>query len=190
MTLEHARAAPIGGYRGSKTFAERAAWAFVKERAPGFSLATIQPPIVMGPPVYPTHSLDEINESNKRIRDLCAGLYATGKLAPAPVPLWADVRDVALAHVLCVEKANAAGLRFFVTAGAYSNSQLAEIIREHFPQFRDWLPTGQALEEAWLPEDGDIFGFDNSRSRKVLGLKYRLFDTCVLDTVRSMIHLL
>jgi len=37
------------GYRASKTFAERAAWDFVKNEKPNFSLATINPPMVFGP---------------------------------------------------------------------------------------------------------------------------------------------
>jgi nucleoside-diphosphate-sugar epimerase len=37
------------GYRASKTFAENAAWEFVKNEEPNFTISTINPPMVFGP---------------------------------------------------------------------------------------------------------------------------------------------
>jgi nucleoside-diphosphate-sugar epimerase len=37
------------GYRASKTFAENAAWEFVKNEKPNFTISTINPPMVFGP---------------------------------------------------------------------------------------------------------------------------------------------
>ena len=41
ITEEQALENPANGYRASKTFAERAAWKFVEEEKPNFSLATV-----------------------------------------------------------------------------------------------------------------------------------------------------
>ena len=188
VTLEYARTAPMGGYRGSKTLAERAAWDFVREREVNFTLATVQPPPIIGPIIHHLDSLDNINESNKRLRDLVLGFYRITKLEPLPVPLWVDVRDVALAHVLCVEKPEAAGLRFFLTAGPYSSRQLVEIIHQHFPSLRKQLPTDDALKGAGIPADRDIFDYNNSRSKEVLELTYRPLAPCVVDTVKSILE--
>lgn len=49
ITPEEAKENPMMGYRASKTFAEKAAWDFVKNEKPNFSLATINPPMVFGP---------------------------------------------------------------------------------------------------------------------------------------------
>ncbi|KAL8789689.1 MAG: hypothetical protein Q9195_006686 [Heterodermia aff. obscurata] len=188
VTLDYARAAPLGGYRGSKTLAERAAWDFIQDQCVNFTLTTLQPPPIIGPIAQHLDSLEDINESNRRLRDLALGVYKVKKLGPVPVPLWVDVRDVALAHVLCVEKPEASGLRFFLTAGPYSSRQLAEIIYQHFPQLRDKLPSGDELQDAEIPADGDIFGFDNSRSKEVLGLTYRSLEPCVVETVQSILN--
>ena len=187
VTLEYARNVPSGGYRGAKTLAERAAWDFVRGNKVNFTLTTVQPPPIIGPVKGHLNSLDEINESNKRIRDLILGVYSTKELGPLPVPLWVDVRDVAVAHVLCVEKPQAGGLRFLLAAGLYSSRQLAEIIYEHFPQLRDRLPTGEALRNADFPADINVFGFDNSRSKEVLGLTYRRLEPSVIATVQSIL---
>lgn len=190
VTIVYARNAPTGGYRGSKTLAERAAWDFVREHQVNFTLATVQPPPIIGPVIHQLDSLDTINESNRLLRDLVRRVYQTAKLNPLPVPLWIDVRDVALAHVLCMEKNEAAGLRFLLTAGPYSSRQLAEIIYEHFPDLRERLPSGERLVGAEIPAEGDIFGFDNTRSMQVLGLVYRPLTPCVVDTVKSLLKFL
>lgn len=40
---------PGTAYRGSKTFAEKAAWEFVEKEKPNFTLATLNPPLVSFP---------------------------------------------------------------------------------------------------------------------------------------------
>jgi nucleoside-diphosphate-sugar epimerase len=49
ITLDEGQESPMLGYRVSKTFAERAAWEFVENEKPNFSIATINPPMVFGP---------------------------------------------------------------------------------------------------------------------------------------------
>jgi nucleoside-diphosphate-sugar epimerase len=55
ITLEEAQESPMMGYRASKTFAENAAWEFLKNEKPNFTIATINPPMVFGPIVSSTH---------------------------------------------------------------------------------------------------------------------------------------
>jgi len=49
LTQEEALESPTAGYRASKTFAEKAAWEFLEKEKPGFTIATINPPLVFGP---------------------------------------------------------------------------------------------------------------------------------------------
>jgi nucleoside-diphosphate-sugar epimerase len=49
ITVEEAHENPMTGYRASKTFAEKAAWDFVAQEKPNFSISTINPPMVYGP---------------------------------------------------------------------------------------------------------------------------------------------
>jgi nucleoside-diphosphate-sugar epimerase len=138
----------------------------------------------LGPIVHYLNSLSSINTSNERIRNIMTGA-AKEKCPPTGVYLWVDVRDIADAHVLTAEKEEAAGKRFFIVAGRFSNKDIVEIIHDAFPQLRDNLPTGEALESGDYPKEG-VANFDNSRSVEVLGLKYRLLKESIVDAVKSL----
>ena len=99
--------------------------------------------------------------------------------------LFVDVRDVALAHVLAAEKHEAGGKRFFIVGGHFCNKEIAEIIGDAFPDLKDKLPTGEALQPGDYPEDG-TYGFDNARSKSILGLTYRSLRESIVDTVKSL----
>ena len=51
ITEEQAYQTAPGGYRASKTFAEKAAWDFVEKEKPNFTLATVGSPIHPPPPL-------------------------------------------------------------------------------------------------------------------------------------------
>ncbi|PGH11581.1 hypothetical protein AJ80_07051 [Polytolypa hystricis UAMH7299] len=184
ITEDEALLNPSNGYRASKTFAEKAAWEFVEKEKPNFTLATCNPPLVFGPVVHYLNSLDAINTSNKGFRDLVTGA-AKDSCPPSGVHLWVDVRDVALAHVLAAEKPEAGGKRFFLVSSNFSYREVVEIISEAFPELREKLPSGDALKPGDYPAAGS-FGFDNQRSKEVLGLTYRPLKETVLDTVKSL----
>jgi nucleoside-diphosphate-sugar epimerase len=182
ITREQAVENPSNGYRASKTFAERAAWDFIEKEKPNFTIATINPPLVLGPIVHYLNSLDTLNTSNQRIRDIVQG-KAKDEIPETGVFLWVDVRDVALAHVLAAEKEQAANKRFFVVAGYFSNKEIAQIVAKDYPQYKDGLPTKDTPGGDY-PEGG-VYKFDNSRSKEVLGLTYRSLDESIKDTVKS-----
>ena len=150
-----------------------------------FNIKQINPPLVLGPVVNYLASLDSINTSNSNIAAIISG-QRKDKLQPASPTLWVDVRDLALAHVLAMEKPEAAGERFFIVAGHHSSKQIAELLLENFPEYRDKLPTGEGLEAGALPPDGYRFEFDNTRSKEILGLQYRPFKETLVDAVTSM----
>ncbi|KAJ5787756.1 hypothetical protein N7457_002746 [Penicillium paradoxum] len=169
-------------YRASKTFAEKAAWDFIEKEKPNFDVATINPPLVLGPIVNYLNSLEAINTSNQRVRDIIQGQMKE-KIAPTGTFLWVDVRDVALAHVKAIEVPEAGGERFFVTAGFFSNKEIADIARETHPQLESKLPPANS------PSDfpANIFEIDNSKSQKILGINYRPLKQSVSDTIDSIL---
>ena len=180
VTWEQATENAGDGYRGSKTFAEKAAWDFVEQQKPNFSVSTICPPLVIGPVVHYFNDLDSINTSNQRTLNMMRGKMKDG-LTPTGVYIWVDVRDVADAHVFAMEKPEAANKRFFVTAGYFSNAEIAEIIRDNFPGYKDMLP-----EKPESDRPKDVYMYDNSRSKEVLGLKYRPLKGAIVDLVNSL----
>lgn len=173
---------PGTAYRGSKTFAEKAAWDFVKNNKVNFSLSTMNPPLVLGPVVHYFNTLDSINTSNEIIRDMIQGKMKDG-LPPTRVILWVDVRDLALAHVRAIEREDAADKRFFVAAGFFRNADVADVIKTNFPDLKSKLPEKYDQDPKEFP-----YKINNSRVKEVLGIEFRPFDQCITDTVKSMLE--
>ncbi|KAH8657918.1 hypothetical protein BX600DRAFT_468383 [Xylariales sp. PMI_506] len=172
-------------YRGSKTFAEKAAWDFVAKEKPNFDLVTLCPPLVYGPIAHHLSSLENINTSNKRILDIMQGKFVDyKKIPPAGTWVWTDVRDLALAHVKAIEVPEAGGQRFFVTGGHWSNKAFVDIMRETHPELEPKLP--KDLEED-LPDD--VYGYDNSKARTILGIEFRSLKESIVDTTTSLLKL-
>ncbi|KAF9885675.1 methylglyoxal reductase (NADPH-dependent) gre2 [Aspergillus nanangensis] len=171
------------GMESSQTYrASKSAWEFVEKEKPNFDIATVNPPLVLGPVVHYLNSLDAINTSNNRVSDMVRGKCKEG-LPPTGTFLWVDVRDIALAHVRAIEVPEAGGQRFFVVAGEFSNKEIADIVRDSFPELADKLPSKD------FPSDkpADLYGHDNSKSIRMLGLQYRSLKESIVDTVKSLL---
>jgi len=183
ITPQQATENPQNGYRASKTFAEKAAWEFVENEKPNFAISTMCPPLVLGPIVHYLNSLDALNTSNQRVRDFIQG-KSKNELPPTGTFIWVDVRDLALCHVLAMEKDAAANKRFFVTAGYFSNKEIVEAIRKHYAEYSDFLPSEKAAGGDY-PKDG-IYKYDNRRVQEILGIKFRSLEESIVDTVKSL----
>lgn len=174
---------PASGYRASKTFAEKAAWDFVEKEKPNFDIATMCPPLVLGPIVHYLNDLDALNTSNQRVRNLLTGQNKK-EIPDTGTYLWTDVRDLALGHVKAMELPEAGGKRFFFTEGYFTNKEICEIIRKNFPEYEKELP-GKDVKGGDRPAEG-LYKFDNKRSREVLGIKFRGLEESIVDLVKSL----
>lgn len=176
ITMEEALAAKDGQtvYRASKTFAEKAAWEFMKTHKPSFALTVLNPPLIYGPVIKQTPSLDDLNTSNQRILNLIHG-----KATSPGTPIYVDVRDLALAHVHSIEVPEAANQRIFFTAGIATEKQMGDIVRKNFPEIASKLRDD-------LADNVPPYTFDNSKSIKLLGTKYRSLEETVVETVKSL----
>jgi nucleoside-diphosphate-sugar epimerase len=79
--------------------------------------------MVYGPFIHSPGSLDQLNESNSQLWKI----ISSGKDAEVPdahTPLFVDVRDIALAHVLALETPKAANQRYTVVGAQYSNQEV------------------------------------------------------------------
>lgn len=94
-----------------------------------------------------------------------------------------DVRDLALGHVKAIETPAASNLRFFFTSGYFSNSQIAEIVRKNFPEYKDVAPDS-SVPGGRMPDP--LFKIDNSRTADTLGIKFTSFETSIVDLVKSL----
>lgn len=160
----------------------------MKDEKPNFELAVINPSLVFGPaaPHLTPGDLDSLNTSNQRILDMIDGKMKD-KLEPTGFYSWVDVRDVAYAHVQALETPEAAGKRFLLMAGYYSNKEIAEIVASISPELKEKLPADLDKVESDLPEDP--YKFSAKRSMDVLGLKYTSLEKSIKDTVESLLKL-
>lgn len=133
--------------------------------------------------VHYLNSLDALNTSNQRIRNIITG-KCKDEIPDTGTYIWVDVRDLALAHVKAIEVSEAANKRFFITAGYFSNKEIVEIIREAYPDLASKLPS-KDVKGGDYPRDG-IYKYDNSRTVEILAIKFRSLKECVVDTVKSL----
>lgn len=179
-TYEVAKTATDGGlvYCASKTFAEKAAWEYVEQKKPHFTVATVNPPMVYGPV---EHDID-INKLNTSIADIYR-LMNGSQTEPGPTafPTFADVRDVAEAHLRAFEREEPG--RYFVTSGSFEYRDVCKILRETLPDRKDKIPDPEAT-----PAE-TFFKVDNSQTSKDLGMSFTSLHDSIRDTALSLVAL-
>ena len=151
---------------------------------PNFTLTTMNPPLVFGPVLHHLSSLSNLNTSNQRLLSILQGAWSSEIPATATF-IWTDVRDLAVAHVRAMERDEAQGKRFFVTAGYYNNAELLAVVRKHFGREYEGKLPPEGAQGGGYPEGG-VFKVDNERTRRVLGVQFRGLEECVVDLVGSL----
>ncbi|ETN42807.1 uncharacterized protein HMPREF1541_01965 [Cyphellophora europaea CBS 101466] len=174
-SIDH-KSTPVVAYRGSKKFAELAAWEFVEEQKPHFDIVTLCPPMTFGPPVHPMTDVSQLNESNATLWQV-----AKGELPVARVPFWIDGRDLARAHVEALLRPEAGNKRYTVAAPErFSYQIVADIIRAQFA----WAKESHAKQEI-----DRSHSLDGHTAAKELGLTYRSFEETVVQTIQQIIEI-
>jgi NADPH-dependent methylglyoxal reductase len=166
-------------YCGSKKLAEEAAWKWVEENKPSFTLSTIAPAWVFGPNVSGIKDLKHLNESTHALWSL----VGAEKVPPTDFAGCADVRDVAKAHLLALEKDEAQGERFII--GHHFDWQTAadEILAE-LPELKGRVPEG--VKGAGKTEE--VYVIDGSKAEKVLGFKYMPLGVTLKDSLVQLLE--
>ncbi|KAH6910648.1 D-lactaldehyde dehydrogenase [Coprinopsis sp. MPI-PUGE-AT-0042] len=168
-------------YRASKVLAERAAWDFYKKYRDEvkWDLTTICPPLVIGAPLGEVSSAAELNTSLKFFwTNIASDAPKTREQLGEP-SVFGDVRDLAEAHVLALEKEKAGGERIFVNAGSYVWQDFLDIAN------RLSIP-GRNLSPGFPDLDRGVKGlsFSTTKSVEILGMKYRSLE----DTTRHTLE--
>ncbi|KAM3686448.1 hypothetical protein ACJW30_10G003600 [Castanea mollissima] len=154
-------------YALSKTLAEVAAWKFVKENA--IDMVTINPGFVIGPLLQPT-----LNTSVEPILKLVNG----AKTFSNATYRWADVRDVANAHILAFESPSASG-RYCLVGGVMHYYEVVKILHELFPDMN--LPEKSVDDNPFVP----TYQVSKERAEN-LGLNFTPVEVSLKDTVESL----
>ena len=186
---------PDDVYGYAKAAAERAAWAFTEalDEDKRWRLCTINPAIVIGP----TYTRAHCRTSPQIIRDLMRGSF------PACPPIFfgfVDAREVAWAHVRTLMNPQATG-RFILCDEHGWMLDIANHLRRLYPG--KTFPKGRLPKLVMLLAGifdkrielklirrilGNEVRYDSSRSRDVLGVKYRPFDDSLRETVDTMVQ--
>lgn len=183
-------------YYLSKTLAEKEGWRFVEEERPGFDLVVINPFLVIGPSCSAA-----VNTSNQIFADLLKGTY------PGIMNLtwgFVDVRDVALAHVLAMETAEAKG-RYICAAETRTMRDVVSLLQENgwgegkkLPKLGLDCAIGDftvKLSSYLQPKGvgsylrthvGRVPRFDHGKIERELGLSFRDVDRSILDTLADL----
>lgn len=174
ITWEQALDNGLSAYAGSKTFAEKAAWEFVHQNVPTFTLTTVNPVYVFGPQAYDSSAKGSLNSTNMIV--ISALRLKDGDAVPDTVGSYVDVRDVARAHIAAFEN-DCANKRLLVDSDTFNFQQILNVLNAKFPQLN--LLKGE-------PENTKVPNFiDSSESRKILGDKFIKFETTIFETVKQ-----
>jgi nucleoside-diphosphate-sugar epimerase len=170
---------------------------------PSFAISTINPSIVVGPPVVLPNSGSELNETLRPIYNILSGSAST---LPANIgsASFVDVRDVAFIHVWALENPSLAdGERYIACAGYGPNQAVADILRgkykgtniaekiivgtpgEGYEGFDK--KSGRVERVGYLPEHVQISG---KKAERETGMTYISFQQSISNTAEVLEKLL
>ncbi|EDK41592.1 hypothetical protein PGUG_05690 [Meyerozyma guilliermondii ATCC 6260] len=181
-TAKDALQNPIAGYLISKKLAEKAAWDFVENEHPNFTLTTVNPAYVFGPQAFDSDVKDTLNTSSEIINKVLK--LKQNEEIPTMTGAFIDVRDVAKAHLIAFENETAKGKRLALAEGRFSNHDIARVVHEHFPEAA--IPQPDAQKSA--QEKSVLCKLDFSETQRIFGSKYIDFDTSVVDSVKQILQ--
>ena len=146
------------GYKASKTFAEKAAWKFIEQEKPNFTLTTICPPLVLRPILHSSLSSANLDVGNRPVVNFL-NRKARHQIHSNFLKHWVDVH-LALCHVAGVESDKAANKRILVHGGTFSNKEIGSFVRQEIAKGHSLLPTDTTPGGEYPDEGG--YKIDNS----------------------------
>lgn len=172
-------------YVRSKTAAERAAWAYVETEAPHLALTTINPGMVLGPPLDRT-----FGSSVSLVQRVMRGSDPMLPRLGFPV---VDVRDVAEMHLRAISRPETAGRRYIAADRFMWFSDIAQEVQVALPDRRiktrvapDILIRAVSLFDATLkpvlPSLGRRTDVSNARARQELDMQFMDAGKSIQDT--------
>ncbi len=172
--LTHPTMTPYGK---SKTLAEQAAWDFVQNDAPEINLTTINPVLVLGPPLD-----DKFGTSIAIVERVLAAKDPAIPRFGLPI---VDVRDVATMHVKALEMPEETrAKRFLATNGFLWFIDVAKALKAAYPNHKiitrqapNWLVRVLAIFDKEIrtmvvPQLGITPQVSNARARTVMGMEF------------------
>ncbi|VDC04351.1 unnamed protein product [Peniophora sp. CBMAI 1063] len=162
-------------YCAAKTLAEKAAMKLVGENKPAWDLVIVAPPWVFGPPIHEVPSLNSLNASIQYLYNILVKGDMDASALASQGGGWIDVRDLALAHVLAAQKAEAGGNRFILGAGHYFLQDIVDAAVDNGDS-----PTVKG-EYGATAGKVPLMEFDASKAKSSFGIEYRSLQSMTRD---------
>lgn len=170
---------------------------------PSFAITTINPSVVIGPPLVLPSSGTKFNETLQPFFNILSGKQQT---IPPNIGSgsFVDVRNVAFMHIWAFEHPDKSdGERFLGVKGFGPSQAVADVLRYHYKgtSIGDKIVVGEPgkgyvgfnektgeVEEVRYPEEN--MKVDGSKAVRVMGVEYISFPQSIVDTAKAMEPLL
>ncbi|KAF2827728.1 putative NAD dependent epimerase/dehydratase [Ophiobolus disseminans] len=179
-------------YSASKAAGEKAFWQFREQKKPEFTMTSINPVFVIGPPLLAPKTVSAVGETIQSIWQVFSGVPDTQPLTMLPQAV--DVRDVAQLLRYPVEHAEETnGERYIASASINHPQAIADILREELKEDTSALARipegtpgkGYSFDYQQIDDQGG-FDVDSSKARKLLeGSQWIPYRQSVLDTAKA-----
>ncbi|KZT60841.1 NAD(P)-binding protein [Calocera cornea HHB12733] len=180
-TWEEAVNGPTGSsfvYCASKSLSEKAAWKFMEEEKPNFTLTSLCAPIIYGPPAQVIASMDTLPASCYEMWAIFSGKQQD--LSRTLYPWFVDVRDFALLHVESLKNPKARNQRYLACGGYESYSQIAYIAAGAYPEQAHRIAKS---DNSGPPPHADL---DSSKAERDFGITWTSLEKCITDMAGVM----
>mgnify|MGYP003362162410 CR=1 FL=1 len=186
-TWETAQASPADAYNGSKKFAEKYLWDFLKENKDTVKMTatTVLPVFVFGPQMFDSSVRPTLNVSVEVINQLIH-TPPNGEVRKLAAK-FIHVEDIAKAHVLAIQQDNLIGQRLIVSEGNYSTQDILNYLNNDFPVLKGKIPAADTSALAEGKPSTDLT-YDNSKSRALLNFKFKSLKQAVDDTAAQVLR--
>ncbi|GAV53509.1 hypothetical protein ZYGR_0AK00110 [Zygosaccharomyces rouxii] len=174
VTWEDCQTDCFSAYSASKKFAEEVAWEFASET--GVDLSTINPVIILGPQKF-DEDVKPYSDTYNKIVDYLLHTKPGDKIVPKYIPCYIDVRDVAKAHLVAIQK-DTAGERLGLWNDGFFTQDILNILNEKFPQLRGEIAEGKDLRRL---STGFHATIDTTHTKEILGFTFTSLEQSVYD---------
>ena len=179
-------------YVRSKTIAEQAAWALVRERGEEDRLSVVNPGAIVGPVLN-----DDLSYSLQAVQRLLEGMPGVPRLGFSLV----DVRDVADLELKAMTAPEAGGERFIATTQFLWMAEIGRVLRQRLGEAASKVPTrtvpnllvrGMALFDPGIRSVVDGLGkrteLSSEKARGTLGWAPHPIEDTIAETGESLIR--
>lgn len=178
-------------YTRSKTYAERAAWEFVRESGQEQRLAVVNPTAIIGPTLS-----DDLSYSLQAVQRMLNGMPGFPRLGFT----FVDVRDVADLHMRAMTMPEAGGERFIAATRFLWMAEVGQVLRERLGadaakvptrNIPNWVVRAMARFDPGLRTVAGDLGrhveYSNDKARTRLGWSPRPIEDTIVECARSLI---